>query len=561
MKSKTSYIIIVLLLAIACKVQSQELWDSTLLQQIAFENLETINTEDHEMSSFLIGDSLVFVKFKQQSRKEKPTRGERDFDLYKAIKIDNQFSETSSFDDHINSKYIEGPGAFHEASNTLFFTRSHIDGDKKSSIVKLKVYRSTKDQGEWQDAQELDIVLGDFNFCHPAISHDGRTMIFASDMPGGYGKMDLYIVEYADGEWGKPINMGPNVNSEYNEIFPTIFRGKLFFSNDVSDNLDIYMTSLKEYKLNNTNLLPYPFNSDRDDFSLTIERDGEVAYLTSNRSGGAGADDLYRMVLPKEMFNKDPNATNINIVVLDKLKLEPLDNAMVSITKIDLSESDLLNLITSDLVLTDQDELILKLKPNTHSEPYVSVGAEGSLFAEIDVTKSYLVKTKSPNFEVNSMIIRPKKDLTNFTVLLNPIAEPIIEKPIIRKEEIFIPTTAGTTIVFDNIYYGSNSAEIKAGAAKELDALSLAMKENPNLKVQLSAHTDSRGKESYNQVLSEKRAISAKNYLVKTGVKADRIVAVGYGESRIRNHCIDGIECSNEEHRYNRRTEVTILSN
>jgi outer membrane protein OmpA-like peptidoglycan-associated protein len=234
---------------------------------------------------------------------------------------------------------------------------------------------------------------------------------------------------------------------------------------------------------------------------------------------------------------------------------------MISVTKIDLSESDLLNLITSDLILTDQDELILKLKPNTQLEHYLSVGAEGSVFIEVDVTKSYLVKTKSQKYEVNSMIIRPKKDLTDFTALMNPIAEPMEVIPIVEpiEPEIFIPVESGTTVVFDHIYYASNSAEIKAGAAKELDALIRVMKENPLMKVQLSAHTDSRGKELYNQVLSEKRAASAKAYLVKAGIESDRVFTLGFGESRLRNHCSEGVKCTNEEHRYNRRTEVTIL--
>lgn len=547
---------------------AQDHWDELLMLQIETENLESINTVDHEMSCFQIGDTLVFVKFKQRSRKDKPTRGEKEFDLYKAILIDNQFSQTSSFDDKINSKYVEGPGTFHALSKTMYFTRTHEidDENQKGKTLKLRIYKSGLVNNEWQEPQQLDFLLGDFNFLHPAISEDGRTMIFASDMPGGFGKMDLYYSQYEYGEWGKPINMGANVNSEFNEVFPTIYRDLFFYSNDSEAQFDIYKNDLENFKTKQSLKMLPPFNSDRDDFSLVVNTTGDQAFMSSNRAGGQGADDLYRLNMPMAVFNTNPNAAITNIVVIDKLRLTPVNNASVSITKINLTEKDLLDVITSDLVLSDNDELILKLKPTDQLSEFVPVGAEGSVFKEVDVTSSYIVKTKADGYELATMIVRPKKDLTDFTVLMNPKAEPIVSVPIaepINKEviqdNIIIPLETGKTVVFENIYYESNSAAIKPGAAAELDVLARVMKENNDLRVQLSAHTDAIGSSIYNQALSEKRAASAKKYLVNKGVSTTRITTIGYGESRLRNQCGDGVKCSKEEHKYNRRTEVTVL--
>jgi outer membrane protein OmpA-like peptidoglycan-associated protein len=161
-----------------------------------------------------------------------------------------------------------------------------------------------------------------------------------------------------------------------------------------------------------------------------------------------------------------------------------------------------------------------------------------------------------PDYESQELFFDDKSE-SELTIAMEPKDAKVTEVP---KPEIFIPTTKGATVVFDNIYYAYNSAKILDGAAKELDALANAMLDNPDMKVLLAAHTDARGKAGYNLSLSEQRANAAKEYLVQKGIYTTRISTIGHGESRIRNNCKDGVNCSEEEHKFNRRTEVTIVN-
>ena len=173
--------------------------------------------------------------------------------------------------------------------------------------------------------------------------------------------------------------------------------------------------------------------------------------------------------------------------------------------------------------------------------------------------KKYLIRCHSEGFEDAYTLFDPKTDDASINIVLNPLPPKVIKPKVDTIDNVYIPTEVGEVVVFENIYYDRNSDEIKEGAAKELDALAKAMIKNLDMKVELAAHTDCRGENKYNQDLSIKRATSAKNYLVEKGINQNRIRAIGFGESQIRNHCIDGVRCTEDEHQYNRRTEVTII--
>ncbi len=531
---------------------------------IELENLIQINTEQHEMSPFFVGDSLVFVKFEQQSRKDKPKRGEQKFDLYKSVRVGDDFSETTLLDDRINSEYVEGPGVYDEIAGIIYFTRSRRIEDKKRKERKvnhLGIYASQKRDGGWSEPAPLPFLLDDFNFCHPSLMDEGRRMIFASDMPGGFGKMDLYESRYFNGEWSKPLNLGARINTSENEIFPTAYLDMLFYSHDTEGQLDIYGANMTNN--NDPEALPVPINSDHDDFSLIIDEEEKTGFISSNRPGGAGTDDLYRLSFPLDFFHKNPYAKTINVLVLDKLSLQPIENAEISLTNINLTDDQLMDMLSSDIMISDQDELVLTLKTPEEDLAYLPVAGEGSVFVEVDNRKLYLVKTKAKDYDPNTTILRMSDDLTEYTVLLSPKVQSPIEvlppPPTIIQNDIEISLSEGTTLVFDNIYYNYNSAEIKSGAAQELDVLAQVMLENLSLRVRLSSHTDARGNAAYNQTLSEKRALSAKKYLMQKGIASSRMQTVGYGETQIRNQCKEGIKCTAEEHAYNRRTEVTVI--
>ena len=197
----------------------------------------------------------------------------------------------------------------------------------------------------------------------------------------------------------------------------------------------------------------------------------------------------------------------------------------------------------------------MKLSPKTKVVDKFLTDESGLIKLTIDKGSNYILAFSKPEYENQEIFIDDKSD-RDLTIAMEPVE---VKREVVSKPEIFIPTTKGSVVVFDNIYYSYNSAKILDGAAQELDALAKAMKENPDMKVLLASHTDARGKAGYNLGLSEKRAIEAKNYLVRKGINTTRISTIGYGESRIRNNCLDGVKCSEEEHKYNRRTEVTII--
>lgn len=556
---------ILFFLACANILFGQVIVDSSVVKDVIITNVQVINTGDHEGSPMLVHDQLMYVKFIQKSKKERPKKGEFVFDLYASTIVNDAYTKPEKLGESLNSEFVEGPGSFYKKDNTIYFTRSNIEKSKKNKkIKKLRVYQSQWDGTDWKAAELVPFLLGDFNFCHPAVDDNSQLMILASDMPGGFGGMDLYYCVREDSTWSKPVNMGPNVNSEKHEIFPTLDNEELFFSvqND-STGLDIYHINFYDRLSEFPVALTAPINSDFDDFGLVLNQNKREGYFTSSRPGGKGKDDIYRLRFPNEIFKRKTDSLWVNITVIDKLKLEGVVDAELKLTKLDLLKSYMADGVNIDFT---EEDVVFKLKTDSIESKPVALSGEGSAFIPLENDEQYLVSVSAKGYETAKMIFIVGKLQSDWTILLNPIEEEVpvvVEEPVeVVKEETFvIPTKKGESVVFENIYYRTNSAIIEQGAAAELDQLVEAMKTNPKMRVQLSAHTDAIGNEIYNQILSDQRAESAKRYLTKRGIRSSRIVALGFGESRIRNHCKEGVKCSKEEHRFNRRTDVKILEN
>ncbi len=556
------------------KIYGQYL-DTLKIKSAAIINLKQINNKQNQFSPAFAKDGIVYVEYQQKRKSKGLTNREKAFDIM-FVNMSKDVQQPEIFNERFNSNYVEGPASFSADFKTLYLTRSNIQSGelKKSSdkILRLKIFKSTLEDSTWSDLKEESFILGDYNYCHPSISEDGETLIIASDMPGGFGKMDLYLLRKIGDGWSAPTNLGPAVNSAGNDWFPFLHQSDiLFYASDgyfkEKQDLDIYAIDIGVGNLGEREKLPSPINSEYDDFGLILNGDQTEAYFSSSRLGGKGRDDIYQFKFSGSIIEKEKvDSFFVQFVIKNEKDNLPLEMAKITMSQLSFAGQKI-KLSDYDLKLIDSKdgskEVVVKLNNDDQLASALLTDVNGTSSVELPSKSRFLVEVNKEGFQSNSFIYIPQNG-ESYEVLLEEIIIPSsstlpnIPTP---KQEIFIPTAKGSIVVFENIYYDLNSANLKAGAVKELDALSKVMQEQPYIKVQLSAHTDSRGNDVYNQLLSDKRATSAKNYLISKGISSNRIVAIGFGESRLRNRCSDEVPCTEEEHQYNRRTEVKILDN
>jgi outer membrane protein OmpA-like peptidoglycan-associated protein/tetratricopeptide (TPR) repeat protein len=423
---------------------------------------------------------------------------------------------SSLFEGNFNQEYHDGPATFSADGNTIYFTRSSIGKAKREGIYKtnlLKIYFATKTDGNWGDVKPFFLNSTDYSVGHPALSPDGQTLYFVSDMPGGEGKTDIWMcVRDADG-WSQPVNLGPNVNTKENEMFPSVRDdGTLYFSSEGHAGygaLDIFKTSNAGGNWTTPVNLHAPINSSYDDFAIAFAPGDKNGFFSSNRPGGVGNDDIYLFQ------DKPPLPTYISGLVKDKSNLQPIAGATVFL-----------------------------YNPKTGKVKIMKTGTDGMYKALVENPADYVVKAMMPNFIADCSpfkldALKPGNTLTASRDLL-------LDKLVVNK-----------TFRIDNIYYDFDKSNIREDAKPELDKLVNIMKENP-IDVELGSHTDSRGSTEYNDKLSQKRAESVVDYIINAGIAKSRITAKGYGEHQLINKCADGVDCTPEEHQANRRTEFKV---
>lgn len=502
----------------------------------------------------------------------------------------------------LNTKYHEGPMTFTKDQNTIVFTRNNTSkgksGKSSDGVKKLKLYSSINKNGKWVDIKELPFNSNEYSVGHPAFSPDDTKMYFVSDMPGGYGGTDIYVVEYSNGQWGTPVNMGKEINTEGNEMFPFADEGgNLYFSSDGHEGLgglDIFYAELKDgvaYKgVQNAGA---PINSEKDDFGFITDKYRTSGYFSSNRKKGVSDDDIYS-------FRR--TCKQLNIFVFDAKTGSPIESADVRILR---------DGVNQDLRVTNVDGRA-DMCVDANAEYEFRAVKEG--FALNSVRFSTLTQSPKPVLSVsiylerteNTLVrgviktevnqkpatgvkvtLRNEKDKSEQTVMTGPdggyefnmkpgapytltaqkdrYATKKTQYGKTKKKAKVLTDSLGLYGVGDvfqlkNIYYDLNKFFIRADAARELDHVLAILKEYPQMQIELRSHTDSRAPDSYNIRLSENRARAALDYLVSRGIDASRLVARGYGETEIINGCVDGVNCSEDEHQQNRRTEFKILA-
>ena len=499
--------------------------------RVILNNLD-INTEYEDFSPTYYKDTeVVFASSRGKSfLVDRNWNGNRQpfLDLYKAeLAENNSLTDVQSFDENVNKEYHDAPATFNKAGDHMIVTRN-IYTDDKVKENKLWLYESDLEYEKyWSAPQPLHFNSKEYSCGQASLSPDGQVMYFTSDMPGGKGGTDIYKVEKkSDGTWGTPVNLGDRINTEGNEMFPfyDAENGYLFFSSEGLPGLgglDIFATKVRrDGSFTQPKNLGAPINSNADDFSFIYKEDGS-GFLSSNRVGGKGDDDIYSfMNLMK--FKEAVKDCYLAGTITDKVTQEPLDFARV----------------------------ILYSKDGKKLESF-ETEQDGKYMYPIDCGDAYKLVVVHDGYEKATAEI----DSKNF------------DTPKIIKDFALVKFADQNTKADDMcdlrikpLYYDLDKFFIRYNDKVQLDEIVALMNKYPQMVLEVSSHTDSRATKQYNVELSHNRTNSVVEYLVEHGVNKDRLVPKWFGELRLTNACSDGVKCTEAEHQMNRRTEFRILN-
>lgn len=693
-------------------------------KNVAVSNVEALNSGALDFSPIQYKDGVIFTSNRGTKNgisvnRDKWTQGSFTDIFYAKKNSDGEITKIEAMDDEVNGKYHDGVTTFNKPGTLMIFSRSNKKGRNEEGIKDLKLYSSEYKNDYWTEAVELNINNKEFASAHPTLSADGRRLYFASDRPGGYGGMDIWMSEKLGSKWQEPKNLGPTVNTSGQEIFPFISdQETLYYASNGHrglGGLDIFAVNKTDESDETTwsvrENLGVPFNTEKDDFGFTMNNDGESGYFSSNRTGGKGGDDIYEW--KGSLNEKIAQNTRRKICVNDAATGERLPGVDVTIVET-TEQGKVLNSQSNDIFLklkplnADNKEFVLTMVSDNNEtvdgRAMYETDSKGSFLYKVEPNRNYVLLVENPKFEnyrekisgaqlfaeeehclavtkktcllldgkvvnetynrriPNAKIILFNKctgetteevsddngefnfclecgceyevigrknnfgegraDVTtiipdcaekvstgadvplnavvkmnvagSYTDVVEPKRTPIgIPQPygatpnsptyifatpnMLNGTEPF-PTTGMTTeelnryftgkstpdytegqiIKLSNIYYDFDKAYIRKDASRELDYVYQLLTTYPSMHISLISHTDARGRSSYNERLSRRRAESAMMYLVNLGISPKRLIYEGFGESKHVNDCEDGVNCDEMQHQMNRRTEIKI---
>lgn len=452
------------------------------------------------------------------------------FSVLYASKItrDGNLEKPENFSSKLDSKFNEATPVFTKDGKTIYFTRNNYlkkKGKSSDGITKLKIYRAVLRDGKWTNITELPFNNDEYNVTHPALSLDEKTLYFVSDMKGGIGGKDLWRVSInKNGTFGTPENLGAPVNTEGDEMFPFIsYDNQLYFSSTGHlglGGLDIFVSEISEKGFSEPVNVGKPVNSPMDDFGFYIGSNRK-GFFSSNREGGQGYDDIYKFT------------------ELKKLICEQL----IAGTITDIDTKEVLAGVEIELYSADG-----KLLAKTITNEQGKYTFDGSV-ARCD--ELYRVRISRKNYATDENTLKtPDKT-----------GESELDLSLKRTRRVLAPGTDLRFILgIPDIYFDLDKSDIRPDAEIELQKILNVMTEYPDLVVDIRSHTDCRASHAYNEKLSDRRAKSSRLWLISKGIAPERLTAKGYGETQLINHCADGVDCTEEEHQQNRRSEFIVIS-
>jgi peptidoglycan-associated lipoprotein len=505
------------------------------------ENMKIFNSPQHDFAPSFGSSDYETVFFTSSRREGKgkirtyEATGQKNTDIYRAIMTKKGWEKPEPIDDAVNSSDEEGATVFNYNYTGLYFTRCRQErGEKYGCSIMF-----TKVQGDsWSEPEDLKLAPDSMVVAHPALSADGLTMYFSSNIFGGYGGSDLWQVNRGsetDNLWSEPINLGSQLNTAGDEMFPSVRKDTLYFASNGHagfGGLDIYKAWKAPSGLWNVENMGRPINSNADDFGIVFENDNDRGFFTSRRKGGRGGDDIYS-------FSRDIPTVEFYLkgVVRD--------------------EKTKMLLARAEVTLNGSDGTTLKR----------TTERDGSFQFRLAGDADYMLIARRPGYfaqkseTVTTAGLRESKTLTR-NMLMKPLTE-IVEIP--------------------NIFFEFGKADLSKESTGALDNLIALMNDNPKIVVSLIAHTDNRGSDEANIQLSQRRAQAVIDYLIINGVDEERMMAKGMGESSPRKvtaeiagkysflktgdiltekfiESLTGNEQKEICHALNRRTEIQVVS-
>lgn len=490
---------------------------------VSVENL-SINSIYSDFGSFVFNDELYFASARNTDEKKKYGWNDEPFlDLYQvSVKDSVGIRKFGSADfikaAKINTDYHEASVAITNDGKTIYFTRDNLDRKNKLDYDKkgtshLKMYRASLVEEKWEDIIELPFNDDLYSTGHPTLSADNKKLYFVSDREGGLGQTDIYMVDVLEGNsYGEPVNLGEKINTEGREMFPFVSNDSImYFSSDGYLGLgllDIYKSDILKNDAAEVVNMGAPYNSGYDDFAYFVNGDQKMGYFSSDRQGGLGSDDIYG-------FKAEKCKQVIEGIARDKKTNEILAGVEVKLIN-----------KAGKIVAT------------------VTTAEDGAFKLDADCDKEYTILGSREDYKDDKVTV--KTDTTN-------------EK--VNTADLYLqPLIDNDQIVINPIFFDFDKWNIRTDAEYELENIVDVMREHPEMIIKIESHTDSRGSDSYNLKLSDRRAKSTRDYLLSRGIATGRIEsAIGFGETQLLNACSNGAKCTEEEHQLNRRSYFYIL--
>ena len=516
--------------------------DSVLNNTSRYSLYETkINSINSDFGpNFYDDDRIIFASSKEATGNKKFKWSDEPFlDLFIA-KIDSagNLYDREPLKGDINTKYHESTATISKDGNTMYFTRNnYFKGRLKSARdkeVKLKIYKATKKNDSWGSIEELPFNGDQYSTAHPALSPDNDKLYFSSDMPGSYGKSDIWFVYiFENGEYSQPINLGPNVNTEFRESFPFLDKeNNLYYSSDGKLGLggfDVFSSKLNNrgYPQSSINL-GMPVNSAFDDFGYVYNQMKNFGYISSNRDGlnGSSSDQVYRIVKNNTNYSNNGLEENICEFIL---------------------EGKVYDTFTRELLIGAKVQLLNSNK-NIISNYTVDENGNYKIGEDVNCSDSYYLRVS------NGISYKTREIEIDFTK-----KGKVYENIDLKWTSNCLPDDLICVLGVEPIYFELNKSTLKKNSVLSLNKVLVALIKYPDMKLQIRSYADSRASKEYNKKLSLKRANVTKQWLVNRGVNSNRLLIQAIGEENKDNICKGDANCSEAEYQLNRKSTFKIL--